>query len=110
MIPDLLNANFDDSQSLSSLFDTNDIQHMRVQQALAQKGVVSGYPMATVPLPDENWMRHHSDEHNFWLSALNLASPGELSSFDLQKQDQFYQWCDIHAQHHDLINAALGLQ
>ena len=109
MIPDLLNARLDDRQSLVALFDANEIQHARVSVQFARSGVLSAYPMASIPMPDENWQRHHSDEHNFWLSVLSLASPGELSSFDLNDQQQFAQWCDIHAQHHDLVNAALGL-
>ena len=110
MIPDLLNANLNDRQSLTALFDANEIQHARVSVNLAQQGVLSAYPMAATPMPDENWKRHHSDEHNFWLAVLNLASPGELSSYDMEDPVQFAQWCDIHAQHHDLVNAALGLQ
>lgn len=110
MIPDLISGRLDDRHSLIALFDANQIAHAQIFVALTNLGIpYVSWPMAVDPMPDDNWMEHHSTEHSGLAQLLGIQDPGGLNQFDLNNQAQFDQWVALHAQHHDLIGQALGL-
>ena len=106
----LLEASPKDAEQVSQMFDANDLAHQQVNAYLLQQGVNIGpWPMSVTYPPDATWVDHHAQEHTLWAGIFNIDNPGDLNQYDLNDQRQFARWIDIHVQHHQLVNQALGL-
>ena len=108
----LLEADARDPEQVSQLFDANELAHQQVIAAIMALGVnisPQSWPMAVQYPPDASWVDHHADEHTLWAGILSIDNPGDLAQYDLSNPRQFARWIDLHVQHHQLVNQALGL-
>jgi hypothetical protein len=61
------------------------------------------------PTAREVWLGTHSTIHDALRSMTNITSNLDLSQVDFDKDDQWFQWMDDHANEHRAIRAALNL-
>jgi hypothetical protein len=53
------------------------------------------------------WLNDHNSWHELIRPFANVTGV-DLSSVDMSKQDEFYEWIDLHNQEHAAIDAAFG--
>ncbi len=106
----MLEASPSDAEQVSQMFDANELAHQQVNDFLLKEGVnISPWPMSIAYPPDATWLDHHAQEHTLWAGIFNIDNPGDLNQYDLGNPRQFARWIDLHVQHHQLVNQALGL-
>lgn len=106
----LLEASPGNAEQVSQMFDANELAHQQINDVLLQEGVnIEPWPMSVKFPPDANWLDHHAQEHTLWAGIFNVSNPGNLNQYDLNDPRQFARWIDLHVQHHQAINSALGL-
>lgn len=93
----------------SFLLDHN-IQHDAIYSALSQQGkFFSKFPIKDAEKGDTDWLNNHQSEHEGIFSALGLTGVSDLSTFDLNNQEQFEIWQQTHNDIHLFINSSLGI-
>ena len=100
---------FEDKQVFLSFLGYNEIAHINFAAKLAQKGVVitNVIPVGS-PYEDTNWMFDHWARHQEECSHLGIAVP-DLSVVDLNNEEQYLDWMQLHGQLHQFQNLALGI-
>lgn len=93
-----------DRDQLSLFLDLNYLAHESIITALVP--VIDHRPLTGEP--DQGWSFEHDREHRAIAAALGISAPPDLSVVDFA-DDSSEDWLLYHAQHHDLINQALGL-
>jgi hypothetical protein len=51
----------------------------------------------------------HQRVHDGLADAIDIPRPGDLTSFDLQKEDAFVQWTFVHALEHQRLRLTLAI-
>lgn len=95
--------------TLPQMLDVNALLHETVFTALLNTGVIVPHYPLWIDRPDEGWLEVHYREHQSWSNALNLGTPPDLGTLDIQDEQQFQQWLVNHAGHHTIVSQALGL-
>lgn len=99
----------DDEQAFVEFLDLNAFAHQTTHNAFLSSGVtLEQYPMFTEDA-GENWKEIHYAEHLAWSNELTLGTPPDLVTVDLTDPTQSADWLTLHAEHHLLVNQALGL-
>lgn len=56
-----------------------------------------------------SWLQVHDYIHHQIGAALNQQGVPDLQTVNLQNEDEFYDWMQVHGELHDAINAITGL-
>ena len=91
----------------------NSLSHSNYNGALALTGVeIPSFPISSVDKTKEaldDWLQNHNFEHQRLSDALGITDAPDLSDVNLHDKDQFYNWLQLHAQQHQLIDAVLNV-
>jgi hypothetical protein len=104
---------YEDKTSWYDFLLINDRAHNAYNDVLEGIGIGStNYPLLEVDdTPDgrRDWLALHYLMHLNLASLLGLTNVPDLQDVDLQSDEQFYNWLQLHMQQHQLIDAALNL-
>jgi hypothetical protein len=103
-------APFDDENAFTDFLGAHEVAH----QTIANRVTALGRIVTTLPISDAeedmtDWLLDHYDIHRQIAAALGTHVP-DISSVDLDDENQYLDWMRTHASMHESINAALGIR
>ena len=102
-------APFGDEDAFLDFLGQNEIAHVSIGSALARLGyVVSSPPPIGNPNETHDWLLDHWQRHRDECVPLGIPVP-DLSSVDLQQEEQYLDWMQQHGDLHAQQNLRLGI-
>jgi len=110
MLANLFEMNFGSNEEWESFLLEHDIQHDAIFSALnGQNKQIIKFPLKYAEKDDKDWQINHQIEHEAIYSSIGLTGMPDLSSFDLEQQNDFNVWQQTHNDVHLFINNTLGI-
>jgi hypothetical protein len=101
---------FDDPDAWDAFELAHGAAHEKVFSVLSSLGKsLNHYPLFDLQ-ENTDWKLIHQSEHESIFRLLGLTGLPDLTSIDLDKQEEFEDWMAYHAQVHARINAFLGIR
>jgi len=108
-ISNAVDAPFGDQESFLDFLGQNEIAHVAFGTALARLGhIIASPPPIGNPNESHDWLNDHWHRHRDECVTLGIAVP-DLSSVDLQDEEQYRDWMLLHGELHTQQNKALGI-
>lgn len=111
-IDDLASVEYLDDEGFNRFSFENAQEHMLFRDVLARDAsiVIPAYPLYDPdPTDIDNWLLNHYQEHLAIADALNLDISVNLLDTDWRKEEDFYDWLNLHYLMHSQIIKTLGL-
>lgn len=89
-------------------------QHLRYNSVLASKTppvVIPVFPILSVDggkIGRRSWLEDHANWHNLLRPLANVTGI-DLSTVDMDNEQEFYGWIDSHNLEHQLLDIAFGV-
>ncbi len=104
---------YDNESAWQDFLLLNSLSHENYNYSLSLNGVtIPAYPLLDIGDTAEakkDWLQTHYLMHQDIADALGLIDLPDLSEVELHSHDEFYNWLQLHAQQHQLIDASLNL-
>ena len=101
---------FGDKQSFQQYLSMHEIEHSLIANSVVTltKNTVPEYPLSEMS-NDKDWLMNHDQIHRSINATLGIDAPVDLQDYDLQNEQDFYEWTAQHNAEHDRLSSLLGL-
>lgn len=103
-------APFDDADAFADFQLVHGLAHERIAEVMYENSLFYiTYPLMDNPQQDTDWLLNHQSEHESIFSRLNMTGLPDLATVDLSKEDEYFDWQNLHREIHERINKTLGI-
>jgi len=99
----------EDRAAMNDFLLANSLSHSQIAGAMQQRGMaVSSFPLTDMS-NIKNWLSDHAKVHANEFFQTGLVGLPNLEDVDLEDQQQYHDWQELHSATHAAVNVALGL-
>lgn len=103
-----VDVEFGNEEAFSQFAFVHLLTHNNLAEYLGDQNLaIDNYPLDNME-NQKDWMYTHQLVHVALASRLGLSAPQDLETFDLDNEQQFYDWSAIHSGEHDRLFLAVG--
>jgi hypothetical protein len=103
-------APFGDEDSFMDFLMVNAMAHQTIAETMMVQGkIVSSVPIGDMTDDMKDWLMAHADIHQQEFDQLGLTGMPDLATVDLENEQAYYDWMQMHSIVHSSVGAALGI-